>query len=205
MRTLIILCVLIAGAVPLLAQAEVRITDPPLYAVVHPGQTVSVKVSAEGGPFKVVMLVAPDRTEIKGNPVLDSPPYEFSFTVPASFPTMGNIGGGVLGAPAQGPPVTANMVIDIEMPDAPKAISVDSSDIEVHFGGGLPIQVFGRYSDGAQVRLTNSTQTKYEVDNPKVISVGATGFVTAIAEGTATVTVRHLGLEATVRVKVVKD
>ncbi len=171
----------------------------------HPGQRVSVKVSAEGGPFKSVMLVAPDHTEINGKDVLDSPPYEFSFTIPPSFPTMGNQGGGVMGFPVQGQHVTADMVIDIERPDAPKAISVDSNDIEVHFGGGLPIQVFGRYNDGAQLRLTNSTQTKYEVDNPKVISVGATGWVTPIAEGTATVTVRHLGLGATVRVKVVKN
>lgn len=205
MRTLTILCAVMAGAVRLLGQAELRITDPPLYAVVHPGQTVSVKVSAEGGPFKGVMLVAPDRTEINGKPVVDSPPYEFSFTIPASFPTMGNLIGGVIGSPAQGPPVTANMVIDIEMPGAPKAIEVDSNDIEVHLGGGLPIQVFGKYNDGAQVRLTNSSQTKYSVDNPKAISVGATGWVTPIAEGTATVTVRHMGLEATVRVKVVKD
>lgn len=69
----------------------------------------------------------------------------------------------------------------------------------------MPIQVFGRYNDGAQLRLTNSSQTKYEVDNPKVISVGTTGFVTPIAEGTAVVTVRHLGLEATVRVKVINE
>lgn len=205
MRNLVVLCAFIAGAVRLLAQAELRITDPPLYAVVHPGQTVSVKVSAEGGPFKGVMLVAPDGTKINGKPVLNSPPYEFSLTVPASLPAMGNIGGGVVGSPAQGTPVTADMVIDIEMPDAPKAIKVDRSQLDLSIGDELPIQVFGRYSDGAQVRLTNSTQTKYEVDNPKVISVGKTGVVNAIAAGMATVTVRHLGLQATVRVKVVKE
>ena len=205
MRNLTLLYALTAGAVRLLAQAELRITDPPLYAVVHPGQTVSVKISADGGPFKSVMLVAPDHTKINGKAVLDSPPYEFSFTVPASVPTMGNLGGGVVGTPAQGHTVTANMVIDIERPDAPKAIKVDRASLELSPGDGLPIQVFGRYNDGAQLRLTNSTQTKYEVDNAKVISVGTTGVVTAIAEGSATVTVRHLGLEATVRVKVVKD
>ena len=205
MRNLIVLSALTLGAVRLLAQAELRITDPPLYAVVHPGQTVSVKVSAEGGPFKSVMLVVPDRTEIQGKPVLDSPPYEFSFTVPASFPTMGNQGCGVMGFLGQDQYLTANMVIDIERPDAPKTIKVDSASLELSPRDTLPIQVFGRYDDGAQLRLTNSPQTKYEVDNPKVISVGTTGFVTAVSEGTATVTVRHLGLEATVRVKVAKD
>jgi len=164
-----------------------------------------VTVEASGGPFKSVMLVAPDRTEVNGKAVLDSPPYEFSFTVPASFPTMGNQSGGVMGFPVQGQHVTANLVIDVERPDAPKAIKVDSNDIEVHLGGGLPIQVFGKYSDGAQLLLTKSTQTKYSVDSPKVISVGTTGVVTPIAEGMAIVTVRHMGLEATVRVKVVNE
>jgi hypothetical protein len=204
-RSLTVLYVLAAGSVRLLAQAELRITDPPLYAVVHPGQTISVKVSAKGGPFKSVILFARDHTKINGKDVLDSPPYEFSFTIPPSFPTMGNQGGGVMGFPVQGQYVTANLVIDIERPDAPKAIKVDNASLELSPGDTLPIQVFGRYDDGAQLRLTNSTQTKYEVDNPKIVSVGTTGVVTAIAEGAATVTVRHLGLEATVRVKVVKD
>lgn len=205
MRNLIVLCALTAGAVRLLAQAELRITDPPLYAVVRPGQTVSVKVSAVGGPFKSVMFVAPDHTKINGKEVLESPPYEFSFTIPASFPTMGNQGGGVMGFPVQGQYVTAGMVIDIERPDAPNAIKANRASLELSLGDSLPIQVFGKYSDGAQLVLTNSAQTKYEVDDPKVISLGTTGVVTAIAEGTAIVTVRHMGLEATVRVKVVKD
>jgi hypothetical protein len=188
----------------LLAQAELRITDPPSYTVVNPGQTVSVTVEASGGLFTSVIFVTPDHTKVNGEAVLSSPPYRFSFTVSSSVLAPGIQGGGVLGTLVQGH-ATANMVIDIERSDPPKAISVDRDQLELSVGDGLPIQVFGVYGDGAKLLLTKSTRTKYEVDSPRVISVDASGAVTALAPGIATVIVHHIGLEVMVRVKVSKQ
>jgi hypothetical protein len=193
-----------AGAVRLLAQAELRITDPPNYTVVNPGQTVSVTAEASGGPFTSVIFITPDHTKVNGKAVLTSPPYKFSFTVSSSVLAPGIQGGGVLGTLGQGH-VTADMVIDIERSDSPKAISVDRDQLELSVGDGLPIQVFGVYGDGAKLLLTKSTRTKYEVDSPRVIKVDASGAVTALAPGIATVIIHHLGLEATTRVKVLRQ
>jgi hypothetical protein len=204
MRTLTILCLLGAGAISSQAQAELRITDPTLFTVVRPGQTVSVKVSASGGPFKSLLFVAPDHTKATGKEVLDSTPYEFSFTVSSHVPTPGTYGGGVMGFPLQGELVTAQFVIDIERPDVPNTISVDSNQLELSVGDQLPIQVFGVYGDGATLRLTRSTLTKYHADDPKIVSVSPGGEVTAVAQGATIVTVRHLGREAMVWVNVVK-
>jgi hypothetical protein len=62
------------------AQSTVQITTPAAGAVISPNQTVTVDVSTSGGPFTSVGIVAPGY--MNGSLTLQSPPFEFSFTVP---------------------------------------------------------------------------------------------------------------------------
>ncbi len=65
-------------------------------------------------------------------------------------------------------------------------------------GATLPLRVNGVFSDGITFPdLTASPDTSYATSNRLVAAVAADGTVTALANGAATVTVRHLGFEAT--------
>jgi hypothetical protein len=65
----------------LLAQATLQITAPKPGTIVNPGQTFVVEVSASGGPFTNVSAIAP--AYASSSQTLSSPPYQFSFTIPA--------------------------------------------------------------------------------------------------------------------------
>jgi Bacterial Ig domain len=70
------------SAACLFAQATLQITTPTDGTVVNPGQKVVVNVSATGGPFTGVGLIAPGN--LTSTQALTAPPYQFSFTVPSS-------------------------------------------------------------------------------------------------------------------------
>ena len=99
----------------------------------------------------------------------------------------------------------APVFIDIERPDSPQSIAVDHSQLELSIGERVPIGVYGTYSDGSIVRLTNSIETKYEPASAGVVSVVAYGLVIAVAPGSTTIVVRHRERQAIVRVNVIRD
>ena len=171
----------IAVVVPgqLVAQGELRITEPAAGTVLNPGQTITVSVSASGGPFTSVGIVGPGH--MNGNYILKSSPYQFSFTVQSKItPGLDTIE--AMGSTASGP-VIAEVKIDVERPDTPQKISVDHPRLELPMGGKLPIAVFGTYADGSVVNLSRSTQTKYRLGSPDIVSVSNEGRVTALAPG----------------------
>lgn len=63
--------------------------------------------------------------------------------------------------------------------------------------------LLGRYSDGSTRDLTADPATTYASNDETAVTVGATGLVTAVAEGEATITANHGGLFATAAVRVV--
>jgi hypothetical protein len=186
------------------AQATIEITEPKAGIVVNPGQTVDVEVSASGGSFSSVGIVAPGY--VNRDYVLKSPPYRFSFTVPP-IPSKGIAPGlepiGAMGSTASGP-VFAQVSIDIERPDSPRKITVDHSRLELPVGGKLPIAVFGTYGDGTEVNLSRSTETTYQPASAGVVTLGSEGQVTALAPGSTTIVVRHRDQQAVVRVDVTR-
>jgi len=170
------------------AQGSLQITNPASGIIINPGQTVVVDVTASGGPFNGVIIVAPGA--INGNAILSSPPYEFSFTVPLQV-TPGLTTIGALGLTASGP-VTAEIQVDIERSDSPQTITADTSKLELAIGDAVPIQVFGTYSDGTVLRVTDSTQTTYLSQAPSVASVSPYGFVSAVAPGSTQIVVNGM-------------
>jgi len=162
------------------AQPALQITEPPAGTVINPGQTVVVTVSASGGPFSSVGIVVPGY--VYGSDILDSPPYQFSFTMPVSGITPGLDTIAALGNTPSGL-VSTYILIDVERPDSPQSVATSTSQIELPIGGTLPIGVYGTYGDGSIVDLSKSTQTTYTSQNAGIATVTATGLVTAIAPG----------------------
>ncbi len=200
-----VFAVIVGAPASLFAQATLQITNPAPGTVVNPGQTVVVNVSASGGPFTSVTIIAPGY--VNGLAALNSPPYQFSFTVPP-IPSKG-IGPGINTITAAG--TTASAVVfssavpvDIERSDSPVSIAINTSGLELSIGDALPIGVYGTYSDGSTVRVTESTQTTFTSQNPAVAAVVTSdGLVKGVAPGSTTIFVRHRGLQRTLPVRVI--
>lgn len=65
------------------AQALLQITSPTNGAIVNPGQTMVVDVSASGMVLAAARITAQD--PIKSGQVLIAPPYQFSITIPTKI------------------------------------------------------------------------------------------------------------------------
>jgi hypothetical protein len=181
-------------------QVALRITQPANGTRVVPGQSVDVEVVVSGGTVTSVGILAPGY--LKGDSVLNSPPYKFSFTVaPPPQIRLGINGIGAMGF-TNSTQVLANTDIDIERPDLPEKISVDSSRIEIEVGSQIPIGVYGTYSDGSIIHLSRSTLTHYDPQAAGVVSVTADGVVIGIAPGSTKIVVRHGDARSTVDVTI---
>src|ERR1700728_2930454 len=139
------------------AQPSLRITQPASGTRVAPGQSVDVEVVVSGATVTSLGILAPGY--LKGDSVLKSPPYKFSFTV--APPPQIRLGINSIGAMGfmNSSQVLTSTAIDIERPDFPEKISVDHSEIEMEVGAEMPLTVNGAYSDGSIVDLSQSTLT----------------------------------------------
>jgi hypothetical protein len=146
-------------------------------------------VVVSGGTVTSVGILAPGY--LKGDSVLKSPPYRFSFTV--APPTQIHVGINSIGAMGftKSTQVLAKTDIDVERPDLPEKISVDHSEIVLEVGAEIPLSVDGRYSDGSIVDLSQSTLTTYEPQAAGVVSITSEGVVTGVSPGSTKIIVRH--------------
>jgi hypothetical protein len=170
------------------AQPSLRIISPANGTRVAPGQSVDVEVVASGGTLRSVGILAPGY--LKGDSVLRSPPYRFSFTVAPPQIQLGINSIGAMGF-ANSTQILAKTDIDIERPDLPGKISLGHFEIEMEVGAQMPIEVEGTYSDGSIAVLSQSTLTKYEPLAAGVVSVTPDGVVIGIAPGSTKIVVRH--------------
>jgi hypothetical protein len=179
---------------------ELRITAPAEGTVVHPGQVLSVDVSASGGPFKGVgVFLAGDFSGFAESAVQ---PYWFSLTVPASAksgPTRIVAMGNTDATNVSSFPVT----IDVERTDAPQSLSTDVTVgywASTWVGGTEGIRVYGKYPDNPRVDLTESTLTTYEPGSEGIISIQKGGWFKGLAAGSTTIVIHHRNLSVTVKV-----
>jgi hypothetical protein len=170
---------------------SLQIISPSDGAVVHPGQLLNVTVVVTGGSFNGVRVVGED---IAITPPLAAPPYQFTLLIPAS----GLIGYAKLTAHGStGPevgvfsqPVTINVV-----PSGP-LVSMDVPLTLVTFryvGQQRPLSVTGKFGDGSSGPITTAPGITYTSSNTSVVSVDATGVMTAVGPGTANVIVGYGG------------
>jgi hypothetical protein len=182
---------------------ELRITSPPEGTVVHPGQELSVDVSASGGPFEGVAVAAFLAQSF--SPAATVQPYWFTLTIPLSAPigpsdivAMGRVASAPL--PIDSLPVS----IDIERSDAPQSLfpPYDRFEASTWVGGQEHIQIYGKYPDNPRVDLTRSTLTTYETTSKGIVSIEKDGWITGLAAGSTTVVIRHRNLRIAVKVLV---
>jgi len=201
MRSLAVIALAVYGAAPgrLPAQAVLQITSPTNGAIVNPGQTMVVDVSATGMVLAAARITAQD--PIKSGQVLIAPPYQFAITIPTKIRpgpySLVAEGSSVSSAVPSSDPVS----IDIERPDTPQSIAAGSV-LELAIGEHSPVRVDGTYTDGSVVDLSRSTQTTYDTDPAGIVSVTKEGLVTGLAGGSTTIVIHHQNYLTVIKVVV---
>jgi hypothetical protein len=179
----------------LVAQPTLRITSPADDAVVHPGDSLKVKVDVSPpGAFTDLLLIAGD--PIGMIPEAGGPPYEFVVPIPQNM-APGYYSLGVMGKPRPGLGVGANQIFSkpitlvVERADEPVRLEVFPPTISVQPGGKWFLSVTGVFADGQKVDLKLSTKTIYTSDTPKIVTIDPRGVVKALAPGSAKITVSN--------------
>jgi hypothetical protein len=180
------LLVLGTCVVALHAQPTLQITSPAAGTVVAPGQTISVTVTPSS-TFSIIGVIGEDR--IGDSAILNAPPYQFSMQIPAdATPHVYDLTAWGLTAPGADPIRSPLVPIDVERPDSPVKVTVDSLVFSA-VGDRLPLVVFGTFSDGSKYHLNRSTKTTFVSDTPSVATVSSEGVVTAVSPGQAHIVV----------------
>jgi uncharacterized membrane protein len=164
------------------AQGALQITSPTDGTVVHPGDTVTVTVSATGAAFAAVVIIP--HSPIEWSDIATIPPYRFLIQIPSDI-TLGTYRLTASGVVTPGHPISSPAIsIDVERPDAPVTLSTEpSSLLNLHIGERIVLNVIATYADGSTGDVTNSTRTTLASQSSNVVTVSPDGLVTALATG----------------------
>jgi hypothetical protein len=194
--------VLCSAIIPLQAQLTLQITSPADNTVVHPGQTVNVIVTpTQGVNFNPVLVIGGGPIGV--NQAISGPPY----LVPV--PITGNAVPGRYMMTASGSSISglvrSNQIwIDVERRDSPVSLQVDSALTIMWVGEKLPsAPIVGTFADGSKIHLNGSTLTMYSSSEPSIVMVDSAGQLTAVAAGSANITITNGDASALLPVTVV--
>jgi len=188
-----------AQAMPVLLE----ITAPAEGTVVNPGQTVTFVVTPiSGGSFTSVLLDGP--YPFSASPRVSVSPYQLSLAIPQKI-AAGKYAITAFGARSgQNAGVSKPIHLDVEPSTAIVSMRIVNSTIVFqHAGDKIPVRVWGTFSDGSTMEITKSSGTTYSTGNPKIATVNAIGWVTAVGHDTMSVTpinITYANQTATVQV-----
>jgi hypothetical protein len=165
--------------------------------VFHPGDTVSVTVSIAAPLLANDVAVGVPRVDTFEGTNYNGSTYQVSFTIP------GYIAGPLQLTPeitdtSNNPINGITTTIAVRPTAVPTSLTLPQSIFILRaVGKTARIYVVGNYADGSALDLSSSASgTTYVSSNPKVLTVDSEGNVTAVAFGTAAVTVANNGTKA---------
>jgi hypothetical protein len=169
----------------------VKITSPVDGSVVHPGETITVSVTAtaESPAVKAVAIIGQDpigfaqvATPLPASISLVIPPVNraglYSLTAVAATPT------GVL--------ESESIEIDVESAELPTSLSTPFEHIDLETQGEeWPIQLEAEFPEKKYMTVAESSNVVFESSNAEVATVNNFGMITAVAAGTAAITASY--------------
>jgi hypothetical protein len=212
MRTLTLLAM---GAMVLLSASSgaqtfrstaLVITSPATGTVVAPGQTVSVSVTVNSGPYPNGISIVGGQggggAEVMAGP-LSGTSLTFTVTVPANAPP-GPLEISALGPDSSGTvDASAAVTLDVERTDSPVSLRVSPSSMNFSgVGRSLSLTVIGVYADGSWQSLSNSSLLKVISSNAAVATPTSNDSIKAVGPGNTTIQVSYGSLAATVPIYV---
>jgi len=131
----------------------------------------------------------------------DDPPFQFTLELPDD--TIGPRVISVLGVDASSNTYLDEITISVVTSASLTNLEVDPEEIEhLQVGDSASLHVWGDFSDGQSIDLTEVPATSYSSDNNGAASVGTDGVVTGIGKGSAVITVTYGDRTATANVNV---
>ncbi|MFQ5656768.1 MAG: Ig-like domain-containing protein [Candidatus Methylomirabilales bacterium] len=200
--TAILLCLTVVLGEVHPISAAIRVVSPPDGSTFEPGASVTVAVEPEGPtPLQEVVIVTKG---IVGG--AQSAPFEITFLAPQE---LGPKLLAVFARDQNSNDFTKELTYTIETPTPVESIEVRSTIVgqpaSVDLIAGVTEQVLsveGTFTDGMNRDITKSSETTYTSSNPQVATVSTEGFVEAVDNGTATITVTYKDKSVTVPVTV---
>ncbi|MGO9095163.1 MAG: Ig-like domain-containing protein [Bryobacteraceae bacterium] len=176
-----------------LSAQTLQITSPSDGSVANSGQPLTVTVAASpDGAFQFVALMTD--LPLASDPVLAAPPYQFTIQIqPDAASRRYTITAiGVAGSTQAA--VSAPVSIQVERPDTPRQLTAEPSTLSFDYvSEGSALIVYGSFSDGSTVDLTDSSLITYSSDTPGIVTADNYGVVTAVGPGSANVLVTYAG------------
>lgn len=168
-----------------------QITSPASGTIFNPGQTIQVTVTSPTNvAFEAVAVVG----EPVGFSLATSLPATFSLSIPrntscrlytlTAFGTM-----------SSGPEIDSpDVLIDVEGRGSPTSLHPYMPTISFdNLGETLPETISATFSHGDDCDVTESSKVVYSSSNPSIATVNATGMVTAVGIGEASIIVTYGG------------
>jgi hypothetical protein len=189
-----------------------RILSPASTFMVRPGQTVTIKVSADPAVQKLVLIgqqpIGMAKLASNGGAGMvahgqgEGRPLQFLLTIPTSI-QPGTYRVTAVGRTPDGVVESNALALDVERPDEPTHIWAEPSIIQfAHSGDQIPVRVLGIFADGSREELTRSSKTTFASADPDVAAITAGGMVTAVEEGTTSIVVRTPSADYSIPVRV---
>lgn len=188
---------------PASAQNLFTVASPTAGQVFAPGNPIPITVVPAQGITLAEISATSSIGEVSGAPgslSLTAPETPFGFVMIA-----------IIGETSAGAAEEVDVSVDIESPQILSSITVVPSTVALVADGTssylpafstLALDVIGTLADGTQADIEASTKTRYTVSNPEVVTIDSFGNVTAVAPGTAEITVTNSGSGSQVPVTV---
>ncbi len=171
---------------------EFKITSPTDGALVRPGQTLDIQISAGPGETSETMFIV---SPLGSATVSVNPPYRATLQIPQSEPQsqlMGRQNVTLVGhCPGKTFPICANIFIDVEKEGLPVRLVADPNSVLFRELGESMYspRIVGYWADGTDFDLQESTYLSKRSSNPRLFSMDQRGYMTALAPGEATLQV----------------
>jgi centrosomal CEP192-like protein len=174
-------------------QQRLQIESPPDGTVVHPGETIKVRVTSSTDRTWSSLLVVSPVSGLPSNVVTQSVPAELAVTIPSDVDKAGQYPFTAMGTTTSGELVeSASITLDVERPDMPVSLwSQFESLIFEAKGQSGPMMLTATFSDGKVLEVTESPNVTYRSTDTKVVTVDEAGTATAVETGTAAIIVSY--------------
>lgn len=172
---------------------RLQIDSPVDGTIVHPGETITVRVTSPTDRSWSVLTVLTKLSDAMPTEA-HSVPGEFSITIPSNIDTSGRYALTAFGTTAAGELVESDSInVDVERSDMPVSLSeVNSSSLfAVAPGQTYNLLILAHFADGKMLDVRESGKLAFHSTDPKIATVDATGAVRAVAPGTASIIVTY--------------
>lgn len=181
----------------------VALTSPASGTTLQPGQTFTVTATPiNGADIRALLFIVGGDTTTIGSALVKQSPFSATFTVPSDY--VGGVTITVFARDAAGnlSQVTGNF--SSKTTATVQGLTVEPTSVNFsNKGSNQQLQVTGHFSDNVDREVSApSTGTTYKSDTPATATVSADGLITAVANGTATITVTNNGQSAQATVTV---